>query len=113
MVELYQKISILCEQKNINITTMCKEAKVSRAPLSDLKMGRNKTLSTDTLTKIASYFNVTVDYLLGNEKKPAAKSSEQTEEQLKVALFGGDGEVTEEMWDEVKSFAEYIKSKRK
>lgn len=29
----------------------------------------------------------------------------------KVALFGGDGEVTEEMWQEVKDYVAYIKQK--
>lgn len=67
MGELYIKIEELCRIKGLNITAMCKAAGVSRAPLSDLKMGRSKTLSTDTLSRIADYFGVTVDYLLGKE----------------------------------------------
>ena len=67
MNDLYKKIEELCSNKGVNITTMCKNAGISRAPLSDLKMGRNKKLSTDTLKKIAMYFNVSVDYLMGLE----------------------------------------------
>ena len=33
------------------------------------------------------------------------------DETLKVALFGGDGEVTDEMWNEVKRYARYIKER--
>jgi DNA-binding helix-turn-helix protein len=53
---------------------MCKEAEVSRASLTDLKMGRKQSLSADTLSKIASYFGVSVDSLLGNEPKGKAPS---------------------------------------
>lgn len=82
MSTLYERISDLCENKGVNITLMCKESGASRAPLSDLKVGRSKTLSTETLAKIAAYFNVTVDYLIGVEpkkEKPAATSDELTE----------------------------------
>ena len=67
MSDLYKRIEVLCGDANVNITTMCKEAEVSRASLTDLKMGRQQSLSADTLSKIASYFGVSVDYLLGNE----------------------------------------------
>ena len=74
MSELYNLIESLCKEKGTNITAMCKAAKISRAPLTELKMGRSKTLSSATLSKIASYFGVSVDYLLGNEEKPAPES---------------------------------------
>ena len=83
MDDLYRKIEALCKERNISITTMCRDSGVSRAPLSDLKMGRSKTLSSATLSKIASYFGVSVDYLLGNEKENSPVShSENEAEQL-------------------------------
>ena len=74
MSELYNLIESLCKEKGTNITAMCKAAKISRAPLTELKMGRSKTLSSATLSKIAAYFGVSVDYLLGNKEKPAPES---------------------------------------
>lgn len=53
MSELYNLIESLCKEKGTNITAMCK-AKISRAPLTKLKMGRSKTLSSATLSKIAA-----------------------------------------------------------
>jgi len=82
MSNLYNRIEKLCKENNESITTMCKEAGVSRASLSDLKMGRNQSLSADTLSKIAAYFGVSVDYLLGKEKK-------------EVPLVNGDEELTD------------------
>ena len=42
MSELYNLIESLCKEKGTNITAMCKAAKISRAPLTELKMGRSK-----------------------------------------------------------------------
>ena len=71
MDNLYEKIEQLCRRKNVNITTMCKEAGVSRGNLTDLKKGRSKTLSAMTLSKLANYFGVTIDYLMGYEATPS------------------------------------------
>lgn len=62
---LYKTIENLCQKKNVTVTTMCKESGVPRSALSDFKAGRIKSLSADKLQKIAKYFDVTVDYLLG------------------------------------------------
>lgn len=66
MSKLYNNIEDLCRAKKITITEMCRQAGVSRASLTDLKMGRKQSLAADTLSKIAGLFSVTVDYILGN-----------------------------------------------
>lgn len=65
MAELYNRINALCESNRITITTMCKQSGANRASLTDLKVGRKQGLSTDTLSKIADYFDTTIDYLSG------------------------------------------------
>lgn len=67
--------------------------------------------SIEMLNNISQIFDVSIDRLLGKEEKSSATTT--TENDFKVALFGGDGEVTDEMWDEVKQFAEYVKAKYK
>ena len=42
---------------------------MSKGTLTDLKMGRQKSISAEKAQKIASYFNVSVGYLLGEETK--------------------------------------------
>ena len=79
MSELYSLIESLCKKHGTNITAMCKSAGVSRAPLTELKMGRTKTLSSATLSKIATYFGVSMDYLLGNEQKEKPATPEAIE----------------------------------
>ena len=43
--DLYQKIEKLCKQKNINVTTLCRESGVSRGNITDLKKGRHRFYS--------------------------------------------------------------------
>lgn len=67
MSELYKRIESLCQNEGMTITTMCKISGASRASLSDLKVGRKQSLSTDTLSKIAKTLGVSVSFLLGHE----------------------------------------------
>ena len=105
MPETYQRIAELCSNEGITITDMCKLCNIPRASLTDYKMGRIKTLSALTLSKISEHFSVSVEYLLSGYEK------NNPEQDLKVALFGGDTVVTEEMWQEVKRYAQYIKER--
>ena len=81
MSSLYIRIETLCKSKGVNITQMCKEAGVSRGNLTDLKMGRQSGLSATNLEKIADYFGVTINELLGNKKEPAAVGNELSDEE--------------------------------
>ena len=83
---------------------------VSRATVNYWKNGN--VPKQDTLIKIANYFNVSVDYLLGNEeqKNPATDSDEM----LMFALYGGDNaDITPGMLEDVRNFAQYIREKNK
>lgn len=79
MNELYKRIEDLCKEQRVSITKTCREAGVSRAPLTELKMGRTQKLSADNLDKIANYFNVSSSYLLGTDTK---KSPSDVDEEL-------------------------------
>ena len=72
MNKMYERIEVLCKQKGVNISQMCRDAGVSRGNITDLKYNRTTELSTRTLGKLSEYFGVTMDCLLGkDEKKPA------------------------------------------
>ena len=48
--------------------------------MTDLKNGRKKSVNAETAQKIASYFNVSVGYLLGEEEK----KEQSTESELSI-----------------------------
>lgn len=105
MIFVYDIIEDLCIRKGINVTTLCRECKIPRSTLTDYKKGRIKSLSADTLCKIADYFGVSIGYLCGSPFE-AAK-----EDELKVYLFGEGTVVTDEMMREIKDYAQYLKQK--
>lgn len=103
MSDLYGRIEGLCRKNGINPTVLCREAGVSRASLTDLKMGRKQGLAAETLSKIARYFGVSVDFLLGErtdgdggpEEKTSAEA-DVTFDDFTYALYGEAKELTEE-----------------
>ncbi len=104
-MDTYGKIKELCRERGINITNLCTECEIPRSTLSDFSCGRTKSLSFETLSKISDYFGVSIDFLTGREETLS------DEEAAKVALFGGGTVVTDEMWNEVRRYAEYIKER--
>lgn len=69
MGNLYETINTLCEERGVKGGKMCTEIGISKGLLTDLKMGRRTGVSAVTAQKIASYFGVSVGYLLGEEEK--------------------------------------------
>lgn len=76
MNNLYERIFSLCSENGIKPGKMCTDLGISRGNISDLKMGRIESLSADKLAKIATYFKVSVDYLLTGEETKKAPTQE-------------------------------------
>lgn len=78
MSEMYGRIEKMCKERGVNMTAMCREAGVPRSNLSDLKYGRTNALATVNLDRIAKFFDVSMDYLLGKEetKKPTDQKAD-------------------------------------
>ena len=69
MGTLYENIITLCDERGIKGGKMCTDIGMSKGILTDLKMGRQVGISAANAQKIASYFGVSVGYLLGEEEK--------------------------------------------
>ena len=63
----------LCNNKGKSPTAVISELGISRGSVTHWRTG--KVPHHNTLLKIADYFNVSVDYLLGKEKAPDVKSN--------------------------------------
>ena len=55
---------------------MCTDIGMSKGILTDLKKGRQSGISAANAQKIASYFDVSVGYLLGEEQKKEATTNQ-------------------------------------
>ena len=104
----------LVQEKGITTYQVAKATGISQGLMGQYKKG-DKIPTAQNLIKIADYFGVSTDYLLGKEdkKEPSSESERVTEEDIKVALFGGSGEVTDKMWEEAKNYVEYIKERER
>lgn len=85
MSDLYNRIMSLCDNAGISGYRLCKDAGIQPSVLTDLKMGRQLGLSAKNADKIASYFGVSVGYLLGTEqKKDPTQKREADYKELKL-----------------------------
>lgn len=64
----YDKFKELCKKKGVSCNKAAIEIGLSNATPTTWKK-RGLTPKSDTLAKIADYFGVTTDYLLGTEQK--------------------------------------------
>jgi len=103
MANLYETIQSLCRAKGIRPGRMCSELGLSRGLMTDLKMGRKKTLNADTAQKIAAYLGTTVGVLLG---------SEDILDQVDVAFYGEYKELTEEQKETVRDMVRLMRARQ-
>lgn len=89
MVTLYERLHFFCEEKGIKGAKMCRDLGLSKSVMTDLKSGRKKTVNAETAQKIASYFDVFVGYLLGEEEQKNKPTNDDrlTEGQKKLYEF--------------------------
>lgn len=90
MSKMYERIDSLCKENSLTVSKMCKELSITRSCLSELNSGRTDILSTKNTNKIASFFNVSVDYLMGKTDKKSPTVQDSGDE-----LINGDAELTE------------------
>ena len=115
MSKLYNVLSNLCKQKGITGYRMCKDVDIQPSIMTDLKMGRRSGLKADTAARIANYFGVSVDYLLGNEdvKKSPAPDGAGLEDEF-IAFYGEvKKDLSEDDIADVKLFLQMKAAKKK
>lgn len=83
MGTLYERLDTLCKERGIKGGRMCVDLGISKSLMTDLKSGRKKGVNAETAQKIATYFGVSVGYLLGEEEKekPTVQDDGLTENQ--------------------------------
>ena len=105
MDTLYKTIEKLCEGKGIRPGRLCDELGLSRGLMTDLKMGRKKTVNAETAQKIAGFFGVSVGHLLGQEQSDVL-------DQVDVAFYGDFKELNEEEKETVRDMVRLMRERR-
>lgn len=108
MASLYENIQQLCAQNGIRPGRLCDDLGLSRGLMTDLKMGRKKGVNADTAQKIASYFGVSVGFLLGQEEK----DSTDVLDQVDIAFYGDFKELDEAQKETVRDMVRVMRMRR-
>lgn len=109
-------IKKLRRERNITQEQLGNAIGVSKMAISYFEKGK-KAPGRETLEKIADYFNITTDYLLGRSDDP-----ELTEYESKVVTEEGNNiiklietlpkEERQKAWEQLEMYVNYIKSKK-
>lgn len=124
MYDLYTTLKTLCEERGISLAKMCLDLGMPKSTTTELKKGRAKSLSSAKMTKIAEYFDVSIDSLLGREVNNKDFSSELSPEEadllrrweeLKNSIYNMSPKMQEILeklpelkQDEVEDLADYV-----
>ena len=84
---------------------------VSNTSISNWEKGLSRP-DADLIQKLCHILCLDPNYFYGAENMPAENSRHTvSDDDIKFALFGGDGEITDAMYDEVKRFAAFLKAR--
>lgn len=112
--EFYKRLRDLCEERSMTINELVKILDLSSGSPTAWKNGtvpRNATL-----TKIADYFGITTDYLLGNESKKAPTGigeRSMSDDELKFALWGDCQDIDEADLEDVRRYAAFVRERKR
>jgi transcriptional regulator with XRE-family HTH domain len=98
MCTIYENIKALCDLNGIKPGKMCTDTGMSKSILTGLKNGTKKNIQTDTAQKIADYFGVSVDCILGSSENKKSSTPEGVEP------FEGYSTLTMEEREKVKDY---------
>lgn len=65
MSDLYNILARLCKERGISGYRMCKDVGIQPSVMTDLKKGRRSSMKAETITKIATYFGISVESIMG------------------------------------------------
>jgi len=106
MDNLYESIEALCNQRGIRPGRLCNDLGLSRGLITDLKMGRKKSVNAETAQKIAAYFGISVGQLLGQEDYGDIL------DQVDVAFYGDYKELNDDEKKAVRDMVRLMRERR-
>lgn len=85
-MSFYDRFVFLCEQNNVKPSRAAEDCGINRSNVSNWK-SNGSTPRDDAIRRIADYFNVSTDYLIGHadqKEKPLVNGDEELTEYLEI-----------------------------
>ena len=111
-----EKIKALRKQAKLTQTELGEKLGVQKNAVSKWECGRVTDIPAGKIKAMAQLFDVPPSYLIDDEAGSVPRPTVEggiPDEDVKFALFGGDMEITDEMYEEVKQFAAFVKARSK
>lgn len=109
MSELSQRILNLILDQNISYGELSLATGIPKSALQRYATGETEKIPIDRLERIAKALHTSSAVLMGWTDAAQTNSRSVSDDDIKFALFGGDGEITDAMYQEVKEFAALVK----
>jgi len=110
MSELSQRILNLILDRNLSYGELSQVTGIPKSALQRYATGETEKIPADRLELISKALGTTTPDLLGLiPADPIMDTRPVSDDDIKFALFGGDGEITDAMYQEVKEFAALVK----
>lgn len=106
----YDRFVVLCRRKGVTPSRAAIDAGLSKSTVTKWKNDPDSKPTGNVIGKLTNYFGVSIAELLGDETGDEGVRQPSREEVM-FALFGGSEDITEEMYEEVCSFAAFVKQR--
>lgn len=103
---LGEKIRALRKQAGWTQTELGQRLGVQKNAVSKWECGRVEDVPAGKIKALAALFGVPASQLIDDDGPRAA-----TDDEVKFALFGGADGITDEMYEEVRRYAAYVRSR--
>lgn len=104
------RMKLLREQHNLNQTEVAKVLNISRQAYNFYE-NEKRDPDTSMLIRIADFYNVSLDYLLGRTNDPSPVTKEKTPSYQEEVLRDIE-DITPEMVSELRQFIGYLKHRK-
>lgn len=109
----FDRLKKLCDEKSISTYKACTDVGLNRAAVAKWKTG--SVPSGSTAAKLADYFGVTTDYLLGKEdqkKAPTDSGERDILDDVDVAFYGDFKELNEDEKETVRDMVRLMRQRK-
>lgn len=110
----YDLFKSLCDAKGVSPSRAAVDSGINKSNVTYWKNNETAKPTGQIAKRLCNYFGVTMSELYGETQiKKAPAKQEPDDDDIKFALFGGSGEITDEMYEEVKAFAKFVQQREK
>ncbi len=104
-----ERLKELRKKANITQLEFAKKFNVSNGAIGNWESGKRQP-DSETLSKLADFFNVSIDYLVGRTDNPTPPTIDEQLDGVEFALYGEVKDMTEAQKRDVLNFIKFLKS---